>query len=87
MKRAGPQALLLALVLVVPVVVTGATGVAFLLLRAGYGLVVGVLLPYGVSLLLIVAVAAFLGRAASGRGDGRRDEGRDGARTRGPDGV
>ena len=85
MKRAGPQTLLLVLVLVVPLVVAGATGVAFLLLRAGYGLLVGVLLPYGVSLLLIVAVAVILGRAASGRGDGHR--GRDDARSRGSDGV
>lgn len=69
MKRAGPQTLLVVLVLVVPLVVAGATGVAYALLRAGYGLLVGALLPYGVSLILIVAVAVVLGRAASGRPD------------------
>ncbi|HSL01081.1 MAG TPA: hypothetical protein VK869_12145 [Rubrobacteraceae bacterium] len=83
MRRAGPQTLLLVLVLVIPLVVAGATGVAFLLLRAGYGLLFGVLLPYGVSLLLIVAMAIVLGRAASGRSGG----GRDGTRPRGSDGV
>ncbi len=83
MRRASPQALLVALILIVPLVVAGATGVAFLLLRAGYGLLVGALLPYGVSLLLIVVVGVILGRAAGGR----RDGGRDGARSRRPDDV
>lgn len=84
-RRAAPQTLLLVLVLVVPLVVAGATGAAYLLLRAGYGLLVGALLPYGISLFLIVAVAVALGRTASGRGTGRESGG--GPRSRGRDGV
>ncbi len=89
MKRASPQTLLLVMLLVVPLVVAGATLLAFLLLRAGYGLLLGALLPYGASLFLIVAIGVLLGRAASGgRGDGGPPGGgRDGARSRGPDDV
>jgi hypothetical protein len=52
----------------VPLVVVGAGLVSFLLLRAGYGLVVGALLPFAVSLLLVAALGAVLGRSAGGRG-------------------
>ena len=56
----------------VPLVVVGAGLVSFVLLRAGYGLVVGALLPFAVSLLLVAILGAALGRAA-GRTRGRDD--------------
>jgi hypothetical protein len=73
--RAHAKAMLFVLIGAVPLVVAGAGLASFLLLRAGYGLVVGALLPLAISLLLAAALGASLGRAA-----GRR-------RTRGPDDV
>ena len=68
MDRAHAKTMLFVLVGTVPLVVMGAGLVSFLLLRAGYGLVVGALLPFVVSLLLVAALGAALGRAAGGRG-------------------
>ncbi len=62
-----PKTLLFILLGAVPLVVVGAGGVSFLLLRAGYGLFVGGVVPFVVSLLLAAALGALLGRAASGR--------------------
>jgi hypothetical protein len=73
--RAHAKAMLFVLIGAVPLVVAGAGLASFLLLRAGYGLVVGALLPLAISLLLAAALGASLGRTA-----GRR-------RTRGPDDV
>ncbi len=73
MDRAHAKAMLFVLIGAVLLVVAGAGLASFLLLRAGYGLVVGALLPLAISLLLAAALGASLGRAA-----GRR-------RTRGPD--
>ena len=67
MDRSSPQTLLLVLIGVVPLVVAVAAVVAVLLLRAGYGLLLGALLPFVVSMLVIAALGVFLGRAAHGR--------------------
>ena len=68
MDRAHAKRMLFVLIGAVPLVVLGSGLVSFLLLRAGYGLVVGALLPFAVSLLLVAAVSAVLGRTAGGRG-------------------
>ena len=68
MDRAHAKTMLFVLLGTVPLVVVGAGLVSFLLLRAGYGLVVGALLPFAVSLLLVAALGAVLGRSAGGRG-------------------
>ncbi len=68
MDRTHAKTMLFVLIGVVPVVVAGAGLVSFLLLRAGYGLVVGALLPFAVSLLLVAALGAVLGRSAGRRG-------------------
>jgi hypothetical protein len=65
--RAHARTMLFVLIGVVPLVVAGAGVASFLLLRAGYGLVVGALLPFAVSLLIVAILGAALGRAA-GRG-------------------
>jgi hypothetical protein len=62
--RTHAKTMLFVLIGTVPLVVAGAGLVSFLLLRAGYGLVVGALLPFAVSLLLVAALGAALGRAA-----------------------
>jgi hypothetical protein len=69
--RAHAKTMLFVLIGAVPLVVAGAGVVSFLLLRAGYGLVVGALLPFAVSLLLVAILGAALGRAA-GRTRGPR---------------
>jgi hypothetical protein len=74
--RAHAKTMLFVLVGTVPLVVVGAGLVSFLLLRAGYGLVVGALLPFAGSLLLVAALAALLGRAAGGRGSKDQTRGR-----------
>ncbi len=73
MDRAHAKTMLFVLIGVVPLVVASAGLASFLLLRAGYGLVIGALLPFAVSLLLAAALGAVLGRAAGGQ-----------RRTRGP---
>ena len=79
-----PKTLLFILLGVVPLVVMGAGVVSFLLLRAGYGLLVGAVVPCLVSLLLAAALGALLGRAASGR---RPPPDKEPARSRGQDDV
>ncbi len=68
-----PKTLLFILLGAVPLVVLGAGVVSFVLLRAGYGLLMGGVVPFVVSLLLAAGLGALLGRAASGR---RGPEGR-----------
>ncbi len=84
-----PKTLLFILVGVVPLVVAGAGVVSFVLLRAGYGLFVGGVVPFVVSLLLAAALGALLGRAASGRRgpQRRRPQEKEPARSRGQDDV
>ena len=71
MGKIHPLTLLLVLLVVVPLVVGGAGLASFLLLRGGYGYVVGGVLPFLVSLLIVGAIGVVLGRAASGRRDAR----------------
>ena len=75
-----PQTLLFVLLGAVPVVVAGFGVVAFLLMRAGYGVVVWALLPFLASLLAVAAVALLLSRAA--RSDRGQDSGQDRGRNR-----
>ena len=86
-----PMTLLFILLGAVALVVMGAGVASFLLLRAGYGLFVGGLVPFVVSLLLAAALGTLLGRAASGRrGPERRrppDKEPGRARSRGQDDV
>ena len=72
MDRAHAKRMLFVLIGAVPLVVAGAGVASFLLLRAGYGLVVGALLPFAASLLLVAVLGVALGRAA-GRTRGRDD--------------
>lgn len=67
MNRMHPQTLLLVLIGAVPLVVAAAGVAAFLLMRAGYGLLLWAVLPFLVSMLVIAALGVFLGRAARGR--------------------
>ena len=64
------KTMLFVLIGAVPLVVAGAGVASFLLLRADYGLVVGAVLPFAVSLLLVAILSAALGCAAGTR---RRD--------------
>jgi hypothetical protein len=84
-----PKTLLFILIGVVPLVVAVAGVVSFVLLRAGYGLFVGGVVPFVVSLLLAAALGALLGRAASGRRgpQRRRPQDKEPARSRGQDDV
>ena len=84
-----PKTLLFILVGVVPLVVAVAGGVSFVLLRAGYGLFIGGVVPFAVSLLLAAALGALLGRAASGRRgpQRRRRQENEPTRSRGQDDV
>jgi hypothetical protein len=76
--RAHAKTMLFVLIGTVPLIVVGAGLVSFLLLRAGYSLVIGALLPFVVSLVLVAALGAVLGRAAGGRGsEGRTRERND----------
>ena len=82
MGKVPPLTLLLVLLVAVPLVVGGAGLASFLLLRAGYGYLVGGVLPFLASLLIVGVVGALLGRAASGRrvtgsGSGRNGEADD----------
>ncbi len=72
MDRTHAKTMLFVLIGVVPLVVAGAGAASFLMLRAGYGFVVGALLPFAVSLLLVTILGATLGWAA-----GRRSRGSD----------
>jgi hypothetical protein len=62
--RAHAKTMLFVLIGAVPLVVAAAGFASFLLLRAGYGLIVGALLPFALSLLLVAILGAARGRAA-----------------------
>ncbi|MGI8539544.1 MAG: hypothetical protein ACR2N0_07165 [Rubrobacteraceae bacterium] len=71
--------LLLALMGVVPLVVLATLGVSFLLVRAGFGLLVGAGVPFLVATIFVIGLSVALGRAAGGSGGsgGAKDEGSD----------
>jgi hypothetical protein len=73
-NRAHAKTMLFVLLGAVPLVVAGTGVISFLLLRAGYGFVVGALVPLAVSLLLVAVLGAILGRAAGGRGTRDRND-------------
>ena len=81
MRPTNPYALLFILVVTVPVVVGGAGLASFLLLRAGYGLLVGGGLPLLAMLLIVGCLGAILGRALDGNLPGR--SGSPGEKSRG----
>ena len=83
----NPQTLLLVLIGAVPLVVAVAAVAAVLLLRAGYGLLLGALLPFVISMLVIAALGVFLGRAARGRQGPEEPPGPSEGRSRKRDGV
>ena len=72
MNRMHPQTLLFVLLGTVPLVVAGAGVAAFLLMRAGFGILVWGVVPFVASLLAVAAISFALSRAA------RADRGRDG---------
>jgi hypothetical protein len=72
-NRAHAKTMLFVLIGAVPLVVAGAGVASLLLLRAGYGFVLGALLPFAVSLLLVAILGATLGRAAGRRSGGSDD--------------
>ncbi|HZY66292.1 MAG TPA: hypothetical protein VFE21_10490 [Rubrobacteraceae bacterium] len=77
MNSLRPQTLLTVLLVAVLLAVLSAGVISFLLLRDGYGLFIGAVLPFLASLTIVVALGVFLGRAAGGRGGAggaRRDE-------------
>ena len=85
MSRMHPQTLLFVLLGTVPLVVAGAGVAAFLLMRAGYSVLVWAVVPFVASLLMVAALAFVLSRAARvsrgqderGSSEGRRRD-RDG---------
>jgi len=81
-----PQTLLFVLLGTVPLVVAGAGVAAFLLMRAGYGVLVWAVVPFVGSLLIVAALAFVLSRAARA-GGGRDERGCPGGRRRDRDGV
>jgi hypothetical protein len=86
MNRMRAQTLLFVLLGTVPLVVAGAGVVAFLLMRAGYGVLVWAVVPFVGSLLIVAALAFSLSRAArSARG--QNDRGSSGGRRRDQDSV
>lgn len=82
MNRMHPQTLLFVLLGSVPLVVALAGVAAFLLMRAGYGVLVWAVLPFVASLLVVAGISFLLSRAA---GRGRRGSSEN--RRRGRDGV
>ena len=81
-----PQTLLFVLLGTVPLVVAGAGVAAFLLMRAGYGVLVWAVLPFVASLLLVATLAFVLSRAAGGH-RGQDERASSEGRRRGRDGV
>lgn len=75
--RADPMAMLFALVGAVPLIVGGAGLAAFLLQRAGFGMLVWGLLPVLGMLIVVGVLGAVLGKAAVVRRGSGRDEGRN----------
>jgi hypothetical protein len=86
MNSMHPQTLLFVLLGTVPLVVAGAGVAAFLLMRAGYGVLVWAVSPFLASLLIVAALALVLSRAARA-GRGRDEGGTSGGRRGGRDGV
>ena len=84
MRDSSPTKLLVIMVAAVPVIVAVAGLVSYLMLRAGFGLLLSGLLPLFAILILVTALGVFLGRTAGrsqGGGDDRnssRDSRRDG---------
>ncbi len=68
MNNLRPQVLLAVLVGAVPLAVLLAGVVAFLLLRAGFGILVWAVLPFLGVLVVVAMLGVFLSRAASVRG-------------------
>ena len=66
MGRMHPKTLLFVLIGAVPPLVALAGVVSLLLLRAGHGLVVGLLVPLLALFSIVAILGAVLGRAASG---------------------
>ena len=86
MNRMHAQTLLFILLGAVPLAVAVAGVVAFLLMRAGYGVLVWAVMPFVASLLVVAALAFVLSRAAGGlRGEDER--GASEGRRRHRDGV
>ena len=81
-----PQTLLFVLLGTVPLVVAGAGVVGFLLMRAGYGVLVWAVLPFLGSLLMVTGLAYVLSKAA-GTERGRDERGSSEDRRRRRDGV
>ena len=77
MNNLRPQVLLGVLVGAVPLAVLCAGGVAFLLLRAGYGIFVWAVLPFLGVLVVVALLGVFLSRAAAGRGGADGPRGRE----------
>ena len=86
MSRMHPQTLLFVLLGTVPLVVAGAGVAAFLLMRAGYSVLVWAVVPFVGSLLIVAALAFVLSRAARA-GRGQDERGSSGGRRRDRDGV
>ena len=86
MSRMHPQTLLFVLLGTVPLVVAGAGVAAFLLMKAGYGVLVWAVVPFVGSLLIVAALAFVLSRAAEGS-HGWNERGSSGGRRRGRNGV
>lgn len=88
MKDRDPNKLLLALMGVIPLVVLASVAVAYLLVRAGFGPLVGAGAPFVAATIFIVGLSVALGRAAGGSG-GSSDDRSDGSggRPRKRDGV
>lgn len=78
MNGPNPKTLLLIMVGVVPVVVAVTVLVSFLLLRAGYGLLVSGLVPFAAMVLVVAVIGVVFGRAASKRRAAERREPDDG---------
>ena len=72
--------LLLFMVVAVPANVVVALVAAVLLARAGFGIAVWALVPFGVSMALILALGIVLGRAAARSADGGPNGGPNGER-------
>ncbi|MGH3144902.1 MAG: hypothetical protein ACRDTR_03780 [Rubrobacter sp.] len=86
MNRVHPQTLLFVLLGVVPLVVAVAGVAAFLLMRAGYGVLLWAVLPFAGSMVIIAVLGVFLGRAAGGR-RGPEEPGSSQRQSRKRDGV
>lgn len=67
LQNARPSTLLLVFMVIIPLLVLVAGGVSVVLLRAGYGIFVGLVVPSLVLSAAVVVLGVFLGRAASRR--------------------